>query len=377
MHNLFNFLLQLENLKIPSGGDWGGLLIFLGAIFLIVLILIITNRFYQPESDRTSTKRWYPRFMFDRIGRDMGLGRNHIQYLSQCAKSLKVKYPILLFTNQRLLDAVLKRAIASVEKKVRLSDSERVDQLNLIYEIKQVIELNSKHSIGIKSTFLIRPGQSVILTAANGDRFHSKIITNHTDSLTLSYPLIQVEKESQFKKGNKIKIFFWRENDSGYSFLSKIIDFNKAHTLPFLSIQHSRTLKREQHRKYSRKPLKKSCIIYPMETTGEQSRNSQTKVTFDLNLHHTGVVSDISVGGCSIATSHAYKKGTYLKVEFDIESVPIKAYVKVQSILRRGNPGAGLLIHAQFVRLSNKSRNRIYSYIYNFIKDEPIAKIQY
>jgi c-di-GMP-binding flagellar brake protein YcgR len=365
----YGYILQSQYIRIPTGGDLNGVLIFLGAVVLFVIISIIANRFMRQSDAQSSSKRRYSKFMFDRIGYDMGLSKNNMQYLVHLVKTLKVRYPILIFTNHQLLDAVLKRAIASVEKQAHLPENERIRQLNLIYEIKQAIELNSKKSIGIKSTFLIKSGQSVILTTTSGERFHSKVITNHTSALTLAYPIIPIEKDPLLKKGNKIKVFFWRENDSGYSFMSKINESNKSYATPYLYIQHSRSLKREQHRKFSRKPLKKSCFIYPMEVESEtNSRNTRMKVKVNTGMRHAGFVSDISVGGCSITTSRAYKKGAYIKLEFDIEpSSPISAYAKVQSTFRHGTAGTSIKMHLQFVRLSNKDRNRIYSYVYNYI----------
>jgi len=364
IHSFSTFILQYD-LRITPGTDLGGLLLFLAIVAGLIIVAVITNRIVQLFGNQSSPNNKYNRFLFMRVGRDVGLDKQHIEYLERLIRSLKVKYPSLIFTNPQLLDAVLKRGIASVERQPGLLDRERVTKLNLIWEIKQLIENNSKKGIGLRSTFLVKPGQTMILTAYNGERYHSKLISNHTNGLTVTMPVISVEKEHLFKKGNRLKVFFWRENDSGYSFITRVIETDRAN----LHILHSRKIKREQHRKYSRKPLKKSCFLYPAEIVEETRRNGhEKKIVIHDNMRHMGIISDISVGGCSISSTRAYKKGAYMKLEFDLRiSSPIVAYGKVQSVFRRASGTTGMMMHIQFIKLSGSARNEIYSYIYNYV----------
>jgi c-di-GMP-binding flagellar brake protein YcgR len=367
--HFYGFLLQYNALRIPAGTDASGLLIFIAVVAVLILVAVVASRIVGLFGNQTTSRRKYNRFLFSRSAQDLGLERAHIQYLERLVRNLRVKYPTLIFTNPELLDAVLKKGIAAVERQIGLPERERVNQLNLIWEIKQMIELGAKRGIGLKSTFLIKPGQTLIVTPFNGERYHSKVLSNHTSGITINFPVVSVEKEHLFKKANKLKVFFWRDNDSGYSFMTKIIDTDRTQNMPSLHILHSRKLKREQHRKFSRKPLKKSCFIYPAELISDEKRDNQgKKLIVRENLRHMGIISDVSVGGCSVTSTKAYKKGTYLKFEFDIKpGSQISAFGKVQSILRQSGGSTNIIMHIQFLKLSNTNRNQIYSYIYNYI----------
>jgi c-di-GMP-binding flagellar brake protein YcgR len=365
------YLLQFEVMRIKAGTDVTGLLIFIGIVVLAILVTYIVSKIVQGFGGIQSpgSKQRYNRFLLSRAGYDIGLEKQHIQYLERLIKTLKVKYPSLIFTNPTLLDAVLKRGIESVERQLSLPERERLNQLNLIWEIKQRVEVSSKRNIGLKSTYLIRPGQSLVITAYNGERFHSKVIANHTNAITVTYPVASVEKEHLFRKGSKLKVFFWRDNDSGYSFITKVSDADRMQNIPGLHILHSRKIKREQHRKYSRKPLKKSCFLYPAELVVDNSRGKQEKklIVHD-NMRHMGIISDISAGGCSIASTRPHKKGSYLKIEFDIRpGTQIPAFGKVQGVIRQSGGGNNIIMHVQFLKLSSAGRNQIYSYIYNYL----------
>ncbi len=369
MKRMFESLLLQYDIRITPGADLGGLLIFLGVVAGLIIIAVAANRISQLVGSRSSSNKQYNRSLFLRVGRDIGLDKGHLVFLERLVRSLNVKYPSLVFTNPQLLDNVLKRGIAQAERQLSLPDHERIARLNMIWEIKQAIEVNSKRGIGLKSTFLIKPGQTMIITAYNGERYHSKVVSNHTNGLTLSLPVISIEKEALFRRGNRLKLFFWRENDSGYSFVSKIIDTDKAKNLPCIHILHSRKLKREQHRKFSRKPLKKSCFLYPAELVSESKRGGQQKkLVIHDNMRNMGIISDVSVGGCSITSTHPHKRGTYLKIEFDLRpGNPIVAFGKVQNIMRRMSGTSGIMMHIQFIKISGSARNQIYSYVYNYI----------
>jgi c-di-GMP-binding flagellar brake protein YcgR len=347
--------------------------IILGIIILIlILVIVIGNIISKRRSttkSRSKSRKGYNKFIFDRMAKDIGFSKNHIDTLKKLVMIARVRHPLLLFTNTNLLDTVLKKGIYSIERQPALSEGERIQLLNTIYEIKQTIEYHSKKGIGLKSTYLIKPGQLFTIQMQNSDRYHTKLITNHSNALLCSYPAVPAGKNYLFRRGTRITAFFWRENDSGYSFPSKILGQDKKRGIPSIALQHSKKIKREQNRRFSRKPLKKSCFIYPLQvfTTGSKKRPRKKVVTQE-NLRHMGVIFNISAGGCKVGCATIHKTGSYVKLEFDIKPrTPVSALGKIQSIKRRPGVGANHVIHVKFVKLSNKSRNYIYSYVYNYI----------
>jgi c-di-GMP-binding flagellar brake protein YcgR len=359
-------VLQTGYLEVP---DTGSIIIFLIILLIIVFVIVIGTLQSKKTHLKKTTRKKYNRFLFDRMAKDIGLDKYHIHFLQKLISLANIRHPLLLFTNTALLDSVLKKGIYSIERQLNISDADRIKNLNILYEIKQIIESHSRKGIGLKSTILIKPEQELILISPRGERFHSKVISNFTSSITCTYPVLPPSKENLIAKGNKLKVFFWRENDSGYSFITKVLSYDRTRSVPCFSMQHSKQLKREQHRKFSRKPLRRSCFLYPVEiiTVGKK-RNMRRKIAVHDNQRHLGIIFNISVGGCRVGSSNPFRKGAYLKLEFDIKpQTPVIAYGKVQSIKRTIGSGATHSMHVQFVKLSNKNRNYIYSYVYNYI----------
>ena len=367
IQSLYSILLQTTGyLSTP---DLASIIILCIIIAILILVIILGSILSRKTIIQGSSKKKYNKFIFERMAKDVGFQKKHIDTLQRLVIISNIRHPLLLFTNTGLLDSVLKKGIYSIERQPSLSEGERIHLLNTIYEIKQTIEFNAKRGIGLRSTYLIKPGQLLTLITQTGDRFHTKLISNHSTALICSFPIVPMGKEYLFRRGNKTKAFFWRERDSGYSFLTKVLGFDKTRSIPSISLQHSKKIIREQHRKFSRKPLKKSCFIYPLQVISVGTKyKPRKKVVTQENKRHIGVIFDISAGGCRIGCSTIHKKDSYIKLEFDIKpKTPVSALAKIQSIKRRPGTGANHVIHVKFVKLSGKSRNYIYSYVYNYI----------
>jgi c-di-GMP-binding flagellar brake protein YcgR len=362
--------LLLQEIRFISTPDLASIII-LGIIIVILILLIILGSVLskKPVVRDSTTRKRYNKFMFERMAKDVGFSKRHIDTLKRLVTVSNVRHPLFLFTNTGLLNSVLKKGIYSIERQPALSEGERIHLLNTIYEIKQTIEYHAKRGIGLRSTYLIKPGQLFTLHHTSSQRFHTKLISNHSSALICSYPVIPVGNQYLFRKGTKLKVFFWREKDSGYSFPSRVLGFDRTGSVPHISLQHSKKIKREQHRKFSRKPLKKSCFIYPLLVVNEGTKkNPRKKVITQEAKRQIGVIFDISAGGCRVGCPAPHKRGSYIKLEFDIKPrTSVNALGKVLSIKQRPGTGANHVIHVKFVKISNKSRNHIFSYVYNYI----------
>ena len=97
-------------------------------------------------------------------------------------------------------------------------------------------------------------------------------------------------------------------------------------------------------------------------------RRPKRKLVVHEQARHLGMIMDISVGGCRIGSSKSYAKGKYIRIEFDIKlGTTITAIGKVKNVKRQMGAGATSIMNIKFVKISNKNRNHIYSYIYHYI----------
>jgi len=336
-----------------------------GLILVLVLGFLVNSRV---RGGSPKARRRYNRMVFNRMAANAGLNSTQTAALEHLLKATNTSQPFLVFSNASLLDSVLEKGVYAVTQNRELSDEDKEKRLNHYFKIKEVLERGSRKGVGITSTRLIRPGQSMVVGLPDGRQFQSSVIANLKNMLACSVPLDDNGKKILISRGTKIKALFWRESDSGYVFLSKILSYDRIRGKDALLLKHSRTLKRNQQRKFRRRPLGRNCIFYPIEVVLVGSgRKKKKRAYVQRQFRHIGLLRDISAGGCSISSQTPLTAGRLLMIEFELgDRKPLAAYGKVKRLNKK--PGEMGVMHITFTRVSSANLNSIYSYVYSYIR---------
>ena len=193
-----------------------------------------------------------------------------------------------------------------------------------------------------------------------------KVVSNMRDMLCLSAPHNRAGHDFRWRKGTRLRAHFWRDSDAGYSFQTKVLGYDTIKGKICVLIQHSKTLRREQKRKFRRRPLEKPCFFYPIQImemgTG---RKKKRRAVVEQSKRHLGTVADISGGGCSINSLNPLLQGQLIKIEFEFErGTRIAVFGKIKRFGK--NKVRGGVMHVMFTKVSGRYLNRIYSYVYNY-----------
>ena len=80
----------------------------------------------------------------------------------------------------------------------------------------------------------------------------------------------------------------------------------------------------------------------------------------------SGNIADISVGGCSIKTTAAVQGGVRIKLEFPQGEHNVAA---LGQVLRTNRVGINNVIHIKFLRVTQKSMNKINAFVYDYSQE--------
>lgn len=366
--DIFNGVTLKLGYDLMAKSDSKSMWVFLAIVLAFLIILIIGSRISGQKNTRLSSeqKRKYNKFVFRRMARDIGLQKSHAEMLDYLVKACKVKQPFLVFSNAGLLDDILRKGIYSLDNNRDITEEAKEQKLGLIFQIKQIIERNSRRGIGIRSTNLLKPGQPLVVTEESDGQYAVKVVSNMRDMLYLSAPQNKAGHDFRWRKGTRLRAHFWRDSDAGYSFQTKILGYDTIKGKICVLIQHSKTLRREQKRKFRRRPLEKPCFFYPVQIVEMGlGRKKKRKAMVEQSKRHLGTIADISAGGCSINSLNPLSQGQLIKIEFEFErGTRIAVFGKIKrfgkSMVRGG------VMHVMFTKVSGKYLNRIYSYVYNY-----------
>ncbi len=333
-------------------------------LFLIVGGVIVSRRrrYMDPES-----RRRYSRQVFHKMARNLGLSRIHIEYLEYLVRVCKVQQPFLVFSNPGLLDDLLRKGIYSLQQNTALKADDRERRMAQLFQIKQIIERNAKRAVGISSTSFLRVGQGLTITPEGGPQYQCRVMSNMRDLLAVSAPASESGGTVRWSRGTKVKLSFWREGDAGYTFESKVVAHDTIKGIPCILIQHSRSLRRAQQRKYRRSALNRPCFFYPVHIVEQQEgRATQRKALVQANRRLLGHLLDISAGGCSVSSLSPLPAGSLCKLEFEIRRQNrIVVFGKVKRTRGLKSQHGGVM-HVMFTTLSSQHLNQIYTFVYGY-----------
>jgi c-di-GMP-binding flagellar brake protein YcgR len=361
-------LLQTGYQFLPTPGTRSITIVLVIAGVIVVLLLVGGILGYRRSHYMDPDQRQrYRHSEFRKMANSIGLGKQHIAYLEYLVRVCKVKQPFMVFTNAGLLDDVLRKGIFSLHQDTSIKPEERERRMAFLFQIKQIIERNAKRGIGINSSHLLKIGQGVVIGPEGGGQFQSRVMSNMRDMLALSAPKNEAGSTLRWQRGSRLKLTFWREGDAGYTFESKVLAYDSIKAQPCILVQHSKTLRREQQRRFRRSALNRPCFFYPVHIVEQQAgRKTERKAMIQTNRRVLGHVQDISAGGCAISTMYPLPGGSLCKAEFEItRQNRITVFGKIKRVRSLGLHRGGVM-HLMFTTLSSRHLNQIYSYVYDY-----------
>ncbi len=354
----------LEASQSPQVAIYVGIGIFVVAALVVLGVLI--GRARAPRSPADVAR--YSSSVFRRTGRALGLPATHVEALEALVLATKVRQPFLVYTNAGLLDDVLRRGLFSLENSRTLTEDQREVRKATYFQIKQILEAGARRPVGVKSTHILKPGQSLTVTVEGGGQYPSKVVSNMKDFLTVSAPPAAAQGTTRWVRGTKLSVYFWREGDAGYAFASKILGYDTVKGIPCILIQHGKAVRRQQRRRNRRKPIMRPCFYYSirLDQTG-QGRKAARKAVLENRLGSLGTVVDLSGGGCAVQTLTPLDPGKLVMIEFDIErAAPVRAFGKVKWVRRMKTRGG--VMHVMFTNVTRRHLNRIFAFVYDFAR---------
>lgn len=327
------------------------ILIAFGGIVLIVAGSFIVLR-------RAGGGR-FPWLQFYLKGRESGFSFREINLLRRIAVEARLENPTSLFWSMKQLDRSIKGTILKYRSLGREKDPEYQIVLSKLFELRKKVEFDlPKYKLGIKSSRKLMKNQRVRITLAGLGTFSSMIVESLGRYMAMSYPQGPKVPEGFSWKNQKIGISFWRVEDAGYFFQSKVLEDFADRQYPIIHVAHSENLVRNQKRSSVRVETDMAAELYPLKSIGEANENPEQARGLRSRM------ADLSEGGTALMIGGRAKAGLPVKVQFTIgeTQVALCGIVKNAAFDEKKNRS---VLHIQANPPSAWVRNRILTYVYN------------
>ncbi|MFW6181842.1 MAG: flagellar brake domain-containing protein, partial [Spirochaetota bacterium] len=215
-------------------------LVFLFILFVIILAVVLGLR---------RGSRRFPWYEFFSRGRREGFSFREIRFLRRIAEQNKLDKPQSIFWSTRQLDRCLRPALERISASEDMSPEDKQQMVRKLLELRKKAEFNlPKYQKRIHQTSAILPRQKLVIKDKDYGNFSSWVVENNRKYLVVSQPSGQKASQNLQWAGRKVEVYFWRQDDAGYAFQSRVLDQIPHEEYPLLYLQHSGKLERVQKR---------------------------------------------------------------------------------------------------------------------------------
>lgn len=277
-----------------------------------------------------------------------------IELLYECINKFQNLSPNLVFSNKSNLENFLKRSIKMVTEGTIIENGvDKETTKNKLYKILSRLEDIYDNKIITITSKDIKPGKKVRMYIEDYGYFFSEVLMTNEKGLFLKKP----PREDIIDWKKPCIIYFWNENDAGYSFNSFIDDVIEEDNFKALFILHSSFLTRYQKRKYVRKKVKfYSTFVF----INISFKNGNKKYVYD-DAEYDGTVYELSVGGCSLETNVNSHVKQLLKLSIYIQRDIVETFAQIVWIAKKGNK---FIYHMKFLKTPIKFQNKLFEITY-------------
>jgi len=310
----------------------------------------------------------FPWVRFYTRGKEAGFAVAEINILRRAAVEADMDNPVSIFSSVRVLDRTIRALILKYRARQRDEEPATNEFLSEIFEFRRRIEFNlPRYRNGLKNSRELLPGQRIRMVLPGGESFQSSIVENLRRYMAVAYPVGKVVPPPGFTwKGQRVNVYFWRVDDAGYYFESRVIDDFLNRKFPILYLAHSETLIRSQKRGSVRVETDLPCLIYHLKGL-DQANEVIEKVP-----GYRARMVDLSEDGCALLVGGKAKVGLAIKTQFDLGDHTVTLSGTIKGITFDDKKNRSVL-HIQALKPSTRVRNQILSYVYD-IFDERKAK---
>ncbi|MCL2294218.1 MAG: PilZ domain-containing protein [Spirochaetes bacterium] len=326
------------------------LLILIIAILIAVIVLIKLF-----ASDK------FPWIQFYARGRESGFNLSEINLLRKVAIESGIQDPLALFWSVKQLDKALRSMIIKFQSGTGHNINQAV--ISKIFDFRKKIEFEQpKYKIGITTSRKMAVRQVLKITFPGIGTYTSNVVENLRKYFAISYPVGPKLPLGTSWAGQIINIYFWRTDDAGYVFETKILNDFIDRKVPILHVLHSDNLVRSQKRGSVRAEVNKSAFLY---ANNANHANEAAEKTSGIKC----MLLDISEDGAAILIGGKAKAGISVKVQTKLSGEEVVMSGIVRGVNFNPNKNQSVLRLKAFP-LSFTMKNKILGYVYGLFPDK-------
>jgi len=304
---------------------------------------------------------------FFSMGKDAGFSFKEINLLKKVAVINKHQKPSSLFWSVDVLDKSLAGIHKLIEKEKDIEEREYLEYLlKKLYAYRKSVEFQKpRYNRGIESTLDISINQIVKLKVDMVGIYECSVLENNRNYILVTYPKGPPLPGGFSWRDRTLNVYFWRREDAGYFFQSRIMEGYPDREFKTLRMSHSDVVLRSQKRRSVRTSCKLSAQFYPLKSLKSSSQLPESKPGLRC------VVQDLSEDGAAVKIGGMGKVNMCCKLQLDLFGKIAVLRGVVRTIDYDSDKNISVL-HLQAEDPDEQSRYLILAFVYDIYRNEPV-----
>lgn len=342
--------------------------IVLAAIITLFLFLMrkVVNHFRSDENKAArEAKKITNLSIVNKVAKIYDLKEKERDFLWEVAKKTKIPNMEYLFHSEENSNSFFNNLLVSIKNDISLTDDVMQDKISVLFTTRQKIDNGRKLLANLTSTTAFPTGQRLQYYAENGEQYSVTVLDNTKEGLIISVPRNAFNQQVNPPELSRIKLLYQTHTGIAYEALCRVIRYQNNTGAGEMVVTHCNTLQSYQRRQFKRIDLNANCTFSAVKViTAANSKDG--KITYQpLEKKYQGQIVELSAGGCSLQTPMAIREKQYIHISLSIDE---KSYDQVIGLIIHTSqlPDSGqYLLHIVFVRISKRTRNKIFSRVYH------------
>lgn len=332
------------------------------SMWIILLVLLIAALFLilsKPGSIHPPKLGGRGKIEFYSKGMDAGFSLSEINLLWSAARRAELENPPGIYGSVEELD----RAINQIAGGRKFSERKGVEPdtviLKKLFNYRKKVEMGKpKYRSGLKSTRSIAIGQRLTIRADGIGIYSSKVVENEQSYLTITIPVGDPLPGGFSWRQAKLNVYFWRKEDAGYFFQTRVIDrFYDRRNLHF-RVFHSDNILRSQKRRSVRSPARIPARLYPLKSLDDANLFMESSPGLSC------MIVDLSEDGAALKIGGRGKKSMPFKLQFKIRNEIVVLPGVVKRVQYKPKTEESTL-HVEFLPPPENTRMILLSYVFD------------
>jgi len=328
-------------------------------VVLVVLLAALAVLLSKPGSLHAPRLPQKGRVEFFSKGMDAGFSMSEIRLLWQASQKAGLPHPPTIYGSVEELDKAINQIAGGRKFSERRSVEPDTLILKKLFEYRKKVEMSRpKYRSGLKSTRNIAIGQRLTIRAEGAGVYGSRVVENEPSHMTITIPVGDPLPAGFSWRQVKLNVYFWRKDDAGYFFQTRVIDrFYDRRNLHF-HVYHSDNILRSQKRRSIRAPARIPARMFPLPSLDDANLWMESKPGLSC------LVIDISEDGAALKIGGRGRKNQPFKLQFKLreEMVIVTGVVKRVSYESKEDEST---LHVEFLPPPENTRMIILSYVFD------------